>query len=170
MPALKGRVMTYRKPRDVYRGRVYDWERPYLDSASNHRLEFDECEKLIRRVWADYYPGVTPPCVLKIRGYTSRGTDTFIKLAKDGLNEWTVLHELAHALNHRHSRRVLVKRGLPHGPEFIRLLINLVARYTRVPAGPIRRSARVVGLPVAPNSKVPQRSSRSVVKTRSSMV
>jgi len=85
------------------------------------------CELLVVRVWADYHPGRTPPRVTP--GHLARnatGSRHRINLPRWARQVPVVLHELTHSL--------LPDAAIVHGPEFVRLYIELLVRYwTRHP-------------------------------------
>lgn len=96
------------------------------------------CEKLIARVWKAYHPGATPPRVTP--GHMARramGSRMRIDLPKWSRQQVVVLHETAHSLAQGWEAW--------HGPEFVRLYVELLTRWhrpTKGQRGALLRSAR----------------------------
>ena len=83
-----------------------------------------DCAALVARVWADYRPGAAPPRVTP--GFLARsatGDRSRVNLPRWARQEAVVLHETAHSLQPYGTAW--------HGPEFIRLFIELLVRYHR---------------------------------------
>jgi hypothetical protein len=124
----------------------------------DEEMTLDECSALIERVWAAYRPNVTRlPTVTP--GHNARratGWRDRIDLPRWARQPAVILHEVAHSL----QPPVRWVEGEPgehlvpvawHGPEFVRLYIELLVRY-HVPAramrGELLRSARVARIRV----------------------
>jgi len=145
-------------PRDSRRQRLYDWERAnvpgwqegewvpvpvkrFKDATGKEHVFHTQrcripdemplaaCALLVHRVWADYHPGWTPPRVTP--GHLARkatGSRSRINLPRWARQVPVALHELAHGLTPGRTHLAA------HGPEFIRLYIELLVRYwTRHP-------------------------------------
>lgn len=106
-------------------------------------LSLTACQVLICRVWWDYGrdPSRAPRVKDGRRTTWARATwDNRINLPRWARTRGVVLHEIAHALGHYPEA---------HGPQFVRLFIELLARYTSRTVPELRRSAREHGVKVA---------------------
>lgn len=154
------------KARDSQRSKVYAWERahvPDFDGKQSYKLTLRQCEIMINRVWADYRPTETPPRVADGRGCSNaKGGRWRITLPRWARTVPIVLHELAHPLT---------RSDLPaHGPEFVRLFIDLLVRYNEGDKAELLRTARAARVKVGQAQAVAQpkarRSSRPVYERR----
>jgi len=137
--------------RDARRQRVYDWERAavpgwqegewrpevvrrYHDAQGQEHvfrrqrcriadeLPLAACALLVGRVWGDYRPGRTPPRVTPgDLARSATGSRHRINLPRWSRQPPVVLHELTHSL--------LPNDVASHGPEFVRLFVELLVRY-----------------------------------------
>ncbi|MDO8943285.1 MAG: hypothetical protein Q7U75_08885 [Desulfobacterales bacterium] len=133
--------------RDTQRSRLYAWERGL--GLHDEALTLDGCRAVLGRV-ADGY-GWSTVHVKDGRGTrTAYARGSTVSLPVWARNHRVVLHEMAH---------VLMGYGdhASHGPEFVRLYIDLLVRYH--PEGPrassLGPSARAAGLRVARADAVP---------------
>lgn len=146
------------RPRDSQRAKVYAWEGtwvPGVDTSADAQgyLTLEECRKLAEKVAFDY--GSWPIPVADGRGRRrAGGFPTGISMPRWSRQTPIVLHEVAHTLTFRHFRWGKVAG---HGPEFVRLYIELLVRYMDE-AGRVSlcRDARIAGLEVANVEDVPQ--------------
>jgi len=135
-----------KRPRDSQRQKVYSWEQATL-SPKPDELTFDECCELVRRVWAAYRPGERPPAVKDGRGTRhASGGRWAITLPRFYRNRPCVLHEAAHSLL---SDRYAQGTAAWHGPEWLRLHTELLARVGGFERAALLRSARAAGLKVS---------------------
>lgn len=131
------------RPRDNQRTAVYRWEDAVINTSGNafylkHVMPLPECEALIRRVFRDYKPLARPPRVKDGRGTKDAyGNSWVINLPKWARTIPVILHEIAHALD---------PRGAWHGPEFARLMLDLLVKY----AGIDREKAMLIGITQKP--------------------
>ena len=132
------------RPRDSQRSKVYAWENEVL-KPQRGELTFDECRELVRRVWAAYRPGERPPTLADGRGTRHGfGSRQRINLPLFTRNRPYVLHKTAHSL--------LSGTGLAwHGPAWLRLYVELLARLASFQRAALLASARAAGLKVARN-------------------
>lgn len=119
--------------RDSQREKVYAWE-----WEVKHRLRADdpepkedavmtlaEAQEFVNRIWDDH--GLGSPPAVDAGGHGRRvatGGRWHITLPKWARTRITILHEVAHALQDTYYREVA-----PHGPEFVRQVIELRVRY-----------------------------------------
>jgi hypothetical protein len=168
--------MTVRR-RDSFRRRLYAWEYEWLATiCGDEVVPLDDCTALVHRVWRDYEAhGRKPPVVRSGRGGTARAESWRITLPRITRKRWIVLHEVCHSII-LSSPRPELREAAYHGPEFIRLYVDLLARYRGLRAGTVRSSLRTAGLPVARSLTVPRplsradRSSLTTVRLRRSPV
>lgn len=131
--------------RDSQRQKVYDWGRPY---EKFDRLTLPECEQLI--IWAHAQYGIVWRGKLADgRGRRSAGGQmSLITLPVWSRTSVVVLHEAAHAISQwKFGRRAIA----PHGPEFFRILLELVVRRKVVPMTEARARARAAKINVSVN-------------------
>lgn len=140
--------------RDSQRSKLYAWERKALfpDEKDRRFLSLAECEDLIVRAWRRYGIAWPPPKVGDGRRRTGACYSRAFHMVK--LPRWArfpevVLHEVAHAIVGHHARRDISS----HGPEFLRVYIELVAIFLKKDAGEMKKSARGARLKVAPASQ-----------------
>ena len=133
-----------RRPRDSQRSKVYAWELANTENYTAPTLSLTECRELVRRVWAAYRPGAQPPEFADGRGVSRGGAwGSFqISLPKRSRTRPNVLHETAHTL-------LASQPYASHGPEWLRLQIELLARLAGFRRADLLRSARGAGLRVA---------------------
>ena len=151
--------------RDSQRQKVYDWEGTHVPGSSV-LIPLADCEALIARVCADY--NLHSPPVRDGRGTrAARGGSEFINLPRWSRSVPIVLHETAHAI-------LIGKYGsyryAPHGPEFMRLYLDLLAKYAKLPARELRASATAVGLKIAVSSAVPKPLDREEKRLRAEVL
>jgi len=150
------------RARDSQRSKVYAWERahvPDFDGKGTYKLTLRQCEIMINRVWADYRPGEHAPRVADGRGCSNaKGGRWRITLPRWARTVPIVLHELAHPLTPHPAA--------PHGPEFVRLFIDLLVRYDEGDKAELLRTARACRLKIGQAQAAPKpkarRSSRAV--------
>ncbi len=148
-------LMLAPRPRDTQRGRVYQWEKMALyhqqaervPPAGDHSVSFmglAECQHLVNRVWKLQAGTYTkPPRVTDGRGQRRGGyrqREHTIMLPTFCRFKELVLHELAHGLLGLHMRLALTAS---HGPEWVAVYIDLLARYAGHQRGELRRTAQL---------------------------
>lgn len=143
--------------RDSQRAKVYRWENDYL-CGPRETLDLAACAALLERAWHNYWPGC-PPQLRNGRGCRhARGNHLEITLPCWARTERVVLHETTHALLYK------LAAVSDHGPEFVRLYIDLLARYhyPKVPKAALLASARAAKLKIARSAACPQPEPRVV--------
>jgi len=143
--------VIHRRLRDSQRSRVYRWEREWL--LEGPEMTLDECRALVEKVCRAFGRDAFPR--LKDGRGTRRAKATIgcISLPRWARRPQIVLHETAHTLL---PRIVSVNGGHyflpPHGPEFVRLLIELLVRYHNEDRSELTRLARKEGIKVGPKA------------------
>jgi len=142
--------------RDSQRAKVYRWEGDALVGRlcglASQTLDLEACAALVERAWHDYWPGC-PPQLRDGRGCRRAwGNHLEIALPRWARTERVVLHETTHALLYK------LAAVSDHGPEFVRLYIDLLARYhyPKVPKATLLASARAASLKIARIAACPQ--------------
>ncbi len=111
--------------RDFQRSKVYRWEREVFSAMGTPSMTLDECRELVERIWTALAPDEVPPPVVTLKKSVRRsdGNHLKIRLSPNHLNLIMTIHEAAHGL--------LSAAGSfdGHGPLFMRLFLELLARY-----------------------------------------
>jgi len=131
-----------RPNRDYQRSLVYEWEDPYL---SEDPVTLEEAQDLVRKIFRTYgltkIPVVSHNPDLKMRCYFSKQTG--IRVADWGLNVGTILHETAHAvLDYKYWHKTII----PHGPEFVSLLMDILEQFDNQKRSWMIRRANLLGV------------------------
>ena len=148
------------RPRDCQRRRVYEWEWDRARFTPRSTLiGLDECKRLAEIVCADY--GFSTPTVTDGRGRRSAGYaftencySAEIRLPRAFRMRWVVLHETAHHLLRRDYEDGLIAF---HGPEFVRVYLNLLVEYLGENEAMLSRGLQRVGVRVAPADSASKR-------------
>lgn len=130
------------QPRDTQRKRVYDWERVFIHPhCKGEQLTLPEIRALCDEIgeWLGC-PRIT---VKDGRGRRSAcGGGWMISMPRWSRNRSIVLHEIVHCL---------VPYGYAwHGPEFVRVFIELLHRYLKIPKAELRETLRKAHVKVGP--------------------
>lgn len=135
------------EPRDNQRSKVYKWDTTFRGSV----LTLAECETLINKVCNAY--GMRTPKIKDGRGTKrARGGARFISLPVWSRCVGIVLHEVSHSiLAVRHQKEVAA-----HGPEFARLMLELVVRFGGHDRKDMVANAKKFKVKLAPRDKVPE--------------
>lgn len=132
--------------RDQQRQRVYNWDATLRGKA----ITLDECRLLIDKVCLAY--GIRTPRVKDGRGTrVARGGFSLISLPIWARCVGVVLHEVTHTILANRCSKVA-----PHGPEFARLMAELVVRFGGQPRKNVVANARVHRVKLAAKNKVPE--------------
>lgn len=144
-----------KKPRDIQKQRLYNWESKWIDALSDQRakLELHECRRIAGRALARY--GLDPAVRVGdgrgarvARGSAWRG----ITLPRWSRTPTVVLHETAHVI----CDRLMGSRASWHGPEFAAVFCDLIGWYFKVNAQLVARTADSCGIDVAWGGACPQ--------------
>lgn len=134
------------RPRDNQRSKVYKWESDFLekDCICNATLTLEQCSDIISKVWMEQKVrkvSVPPPLLKDGRG-RRRGSGSVhaIKLPVFARRLYYLLHEISHALT--------PTRYASHGPEYLRIYIELLSWYCDIPKSDLLRSAKEMKLKV----------------------
>ena len=123
--------------RDNQRQKVYNWEWTLKDPKLKTKLTLQECQELVDKVWYRYKPNAKrSPVVQSGRGRGVAYNDTRITLGVPARNPHYVLHEVAHCLTCYGDLET-------HGPEFVRVLCDLLDWYSGTNYAPSARKAKV---------------------------
>lgn len=114
--------------RDMQKNRVYRWESPFY--ADNPHMSIREAQELVNQISEDFR--IDPP---KVVYGNKKGKSTYtistniIEISLLMQNKGTVIHETIHAIIHDRFDK-LETRVASHGPEFVRVLMVVLERYT----------------------------------------
>jgi len=141
------------RARDSQRQKVYEWgwAMEKLAPGCKSLMSMEDATAYVAKVWADYSTA-QPPRVQDGRGRRrAAGSMYGINLPKWARQPATILHELAHSLTDRIS-------GVHawHGPEYARNLLELYARYLKVPKREALALARKYHVRIAPVGACPK--------------
>ena len=152
------------RPRDSQKQKVYDWDAHFRKD----RLTLVQCQTLVNRACAAH--NVRPPKVQASYGSTAyyKPMLNTITLPPWAQNSATVLHEVSHAVIDKKFSRFPVKTedaasfGEPlklyqppasHGPEFARVLLELLAYFGVAKVNEARKAAREHRVKISSDSK-----------------
>lgn len=153
------------RPRDTQRSKVYS-----LRFGPQDELSLAECERLIKNAFTAYG--------LVWRGHihdgggtrTARGGPGRINLPKWARRPDTVLHETAHAIL---MSKFYVNEYAWHGPEFVRVWMNLLEAAGVVKASEFRKAATLAKVKVSREAKfdrLPARAASEYERLRAELV
>jgi hypothetical protein len=120
------------RARDSQRQKVYEWgwAMAKLAPGCENMMSLEATEAYVAQVWRDYTDS-QPPRITDGRGKRlASGGMYHIALPTWARNPATILHEVSHSLVER------LHTGVDHawhGPEYARCLLELYARYLKVP-------------------------------------
>lgn len=130
--------------RDNQKTAVYRWEWLLMRrfSHAGAAIAFQSAVDLALRAWRDYYtPDHREPTFHKSPGRGSYASSWDVHFGRS-LTPITALHEIAHSIMGRRRDLSPALSDSPiyaaHGPEFARLVLDLYARYLKLPKGEIR--------------------------------
>ncbi len=150
------------RPRDSQRQKVYDWETDEVFKKPENVVfrDLSAASEYVARLCRKY--GVAVPPVLDGRGRRRPGVvggllgKPGISLPRHARSKAIVLHELAHWLRRGNTLSDRLKEA-PHGPEFVRTYIELLAQEGLGTVRELTKSARAQHLKVAPPAVAPER-------------
>lgn len=101
-------------------------------------------------MWHDYFPEAVPPVVKDGRGsLNARASREFVALPRWTRTLPVVLHEISHSLVKEIFDEEALSQMDGHGPEFARVFIQLLERYTPLSATMLTKTAKENGVEVA---------------------
>jgi hypothetical protein len=132
--------------RDAQRARVYAWEERVVVPQDRSRIAIGAAQGMVDAIWSEMgllYPPRVEPLPAGIRRRLADADRLTIRLPPM-TPSWCLLHEMAHAMTSDHDGR-----SDGHGPLFMGLYLQLLARYLRLDEAAMRRSAEARGIRVA---------------------
>lgn len=139
------------KVRDTQKSKVYNWGYTYGGRERRGDLTLDQCEQLVKDAYA-HYGLVWSGRIKDGRGTTwARGGTTVINLPLWARAKVIVLHEAAHGIHQRLSAGL--EEQAAHGPEFARVLLELIAHFKVAKAPEARARARELGVKVSQSKR-----------------
>jgi len=137
-----GEANERQRPRDTQGARVYRWEdtETFLEVLAEVYLPLWEIKQLVKRVCGDYCRTV-PHVSNGRRCKSARTCGNLVTIPWASRNLMVVLHELAHVLCPPNVEA--------HGPEYMRIYIDLLLRYGEGSGYGLVESARRAGIKVA---------------------
>ncbi len=132
--------------RDVQRARVYAWEERVVVPQDRSRIAIGAAQGMVDAIWSEtglLYPPRVEPLPAGIRRRLADADRLTIRLPPL-TPSWCLLHEIAHAMTSDHDGR-----SDGHGPLFMGMYLQLLARYLRLDEARMRQSAAASGLRVA---------------------
>lgn len=144
-------------PFDEQQRLVYKWESHWNIVSNQCDWTLDQCKRFVSHVWKAYFgSNAKPPQVASGRGQVlAGGGRSEITLPLWARNRSIILHELAHGILEQAYGSCYNHEG--HGPEFVRMEIELFIEYSAYTRTTLLRTAREMGVKVAPKSSVPKR-------------
>jgi hypothetical protein len=131
--------------RDRQRSKVYAWEERFVAPWDLSSISFAQAQGMVNAIWAEMglrFPPKVEPLPRQARATVADANRLTIRLA-DACPSWWLLHELAHAMTSTHDGR-----SDGHGPRFMGLYAQLLARYLRLPTDALQASLRAAGIEV----------------------
>jgi len=131
--------------RDRQRARVYAWEDQVIVPRDQTAVAFAQAQGMVDAIWADLglrFPPKIERLPRQARCTVADATRLSIRLPQSSPS-WLLLHELAHALSSTHNG---VSDG--HGPVFMGLYAQMLARYMRLPTKELCQSLAGAGIEV----------------------
>lgn len=137
--------------KDYQKQKVYDWENVVIPIVPCRHVTLSRAQVLIDGLWLAeglLYPPAVVPLPKQTRKAWAKGCRTEIILPEEGVPEWVLIHELAHAMS-GHEEGYLDW----HGPIFVGNYIRLLEKYMRIPRLHLIASATAAGLDFDLNAK-----------------
>lgn len=135
---------------DRQRTRVYAWEDAVVTGSDRGVVPFSAAQGMVDAIWSELgllYPPKVERLPRQARRLQADGARLRLRLPTV-IPSWLLLHELAHALS---SAEDGASDG--HGPDFMGLYVQLLARYLRLPATGLIASAIEAGIAVHPDAR-----------------
>lgn len=148
-----------RYPRDYQRKKMYSWQKRYVRPLNNgiysQHMTQGEIRDLVSRVYADYGMDV-PHLIFNPRKSKSAAASYYNQHPKtwkpaivfhpDGMTFGTTLHECAHGIKYKYPHEG--EGG--HGPMYMRMYIEIFAKYAGMERTELISTAYNSGLKIAP--------------------
>lgn len=133
---------------DFQKSKCYAWQQQVVFSQDKFVLTLDQAQQLVDFVWANQ-GRANPPRVETTKSKRwCYGNRTKIRLNQHGFYTCVVLHELAHSLDFALDEKLLWKHH-GHGPNFMKIYINLLVKYMKLDLITLLHTAKQFGLKVA---------------------
>ena len=119
-------------------------------AADQSVVPFSTAQGMVDAIWSELgllYPPKVERLPRQARRLQADGSRLQLRLP-DVIPSWLLMHELAHALS---STDDGASDG--HGPEFMGLYVQLLARYLRRPGADLVASATAAGITVHPEAR-----------------
>ena len=139
-----------RLPRDRQRGRLYAWEERVVAPGDRTVVARTAAQGLVNAIWAEWglrYPPLVEPLPLQATATAASANRLSIFLPEQTAS-WCLLHELAHAMTSTEDGH-----SDGHGPVFLGVYVQLLARYMRLDAADLLISLQQAGLRVTPDAR-----------------
>jgi hypothetical protein len=120
-----------RPHRDHQRAKVYAWEDRVIVPRDQSNLPFAQAQGLVNAIWSELglrFPPEVQRLPPQARIRVADANRLTLRL-RENTPSWCVLHELAHALTSAHDGR-----SDGHGPLFVGIYVQLLAKYMRLDA------------------------------------
>ena len=146
------------RPRDRQMYKVYNWE--YDINLGSNRCDWTlvQCSAFLGYVWHCYFGTRSKPPIVE-PGYGSSCASAggySIVLPRWARNREIILHEVAHSILERSSKGYYALHQESHGPEYLRLFIELHDRFGATTKNALLKSAKKARLKVAHPNAVPR--------------
>lgn len=130
--------------------RVYAWEDAVVAVADGSTVPFEAAQGMVDAIWAELgllYPPKVERLPRQARRLQADGSRLRVRLP-EVIPSWLLLHELAHALSSAEDGA-----SDKHGPDFMGLYVQFLARYLRLPAPALLQSAIEAGIAIHPEAR-----------------
>lgn len=130
------------RPIDGQKSRLYNWEHAHIQPGNKELMTEQEVLKFVHKVYADInWPAANVRFPSKGQRGRARAAGFVISLPPWTRTRFYVLHEIAHTLT--------PAKYEAHGPQYTRILINLVVKYGGGDEVALYASAYMMGVRVA---------------------
>jgi hypothetical protein len=131
--------------RDRQRSKVYAWEENFVAARDPTAIAFAQAQGMVDAIWAEMglrFPPKVERLPRQARSTMADATRLSIRLPESSPS-WWLLHELAHAMT-----STMDGQSDGHGPKFMGLYVQMLARYLRVPLDALVTSLEAAGVEV----------------------
>jgi hypothetical protein len=136
--------------RDHQRSRVYAWEDRLIAPRDPSQVPFSAAQGMVNAIWSEMglrYPPAVDPLPPQTRTRMADASRLALRLPPV-TPSWVLLHELAHAMTSTHDGR-----SDGHGPAFVGLYVQLLARYLRLETGWLLQTLEEAGIRIEPQAR-----------------